>query len=60
MIDGVILMAIIIPALIGLFSMMFNIINSEGGTKGISKEVYYGRKTGKQYTAERTRDQHIV
>jgi len=60
MIDGVILMAIIIPALIGLFSMMFNIINSEGGTKGISKEIYYGRKTGKKYTAERTREQHIV
>lgn len=59
-IDGVILMAIIIPALMVLFSMMINVINNEGGTKGISKEIYYGRKTGKKYTAERTREQHIV
>lgn len=60
MIDGVILVAIVVPAVIGLFSMMFSIINNEGGTKGISTEPYYGRKTGKQYTAEKTREHHIV
>jgi len=60
MIDGVILVAIVVPALIGLFSMMFGIINSEGGTKGISRSMYYGRKTGKIYTAEKSREQHIV
>lgn len=60
MIDGVILVAIVVPAVIGLFSMMFSIINNEGGTKGISKSMYYGRKTGKIYTAEKSREQHIV
>ena len=60
MIDGVILLAIVIPGLIAICQMMFIVINSDGGSKGISKEVYYGRKTGKQYTAEKTRDQHIV
>lgn len=60
MIDGVILLAIVIPGLIAIFQMMFNVINNEGGTKGISKDIYYGRKTGKQYTAEKSREQHIV
>ena len=60
MIDGVILLAIVIPGLIAIFQMMFNVIKNEGGTKGISKNIYYGRKTGKQYTAEKSREQHIV
>ena len=60
MIDGVILLAIVIPGLIAICQMMFVVINSEGGSKGISKEVYYGRKTGKKYTAEKSREQHIV
>ena len=60
MIDGVILLAIVIPGLIAICQMMFVVINTDGGSKGISKEVYYGRKTGKQYTAEKSREQHIV
>ena len=60
MIDGVILIAITIPAIIGVCSLMFNVINGPGGTKGISTEPYYGRKTGKQYTAEKSREHHIV
>tara|TARA_Y100000768_G_scaffold144159_3_gene107560 strand:- start:15326 stop:15508 length:183 start_codon:yes stop_codon:yes gene_type:complete len=60
MIDGVIIVAIMIPVLIGICQMMFTIINGEGGTKGISKEAYYGRKTGKVYTAEKCRENHIV
>jgi hypothetical protein len=60
MIDGVILLAIVIPVLIAIFQMMFSIINSEGGTKGISKDIYYGRKTGRKYTAEKSREHHIV
>ena len=60
MIDGVILLAIVIPGLIAICQMMFNVINNEGGTKGISKNIYYGRKTGKQYTADESREQHLV
>ena len=58
--DGVILVAIIIPAVIGLFFLTINVINNTGGTKGISTEPYYGRKTGIKYTAEKTREHHIV
>jgi hypothetical protein len=60
MIDGIILVAITIPAIIGVFSLMLNVINGPGGTKGISTQPYYGRKTGKKYTAEKTREHHIV
>ena len=60
MIDGVIIVAIMVPVLIGICQMMFMVINSDGGSKGISKDAYYGRKTGKQYTAEKSREQHIV
>jgi len=60
MIDGVILLAIVIPGLIAIFQMMFFVINSEGGTKGISKDAYYGSKTGKQYTAEKSRENYLV
>ena len=60
MIDGVILLAIVIPGLIAICQMMFVVINTDGGSKGIRKEVYYGRKKGKKYTAEKSREHHIV
>ncbi len=60
MVDGVIIVAIMIPVLIGICQMMFTVIKGNGGTKGISKDVYYGRKTGKQYTADKSREQHLV
>ena len=60
MIDGVIIVAIMIPVLLGIGQMMFTVINGNGGTKAISKEAYYGRKTGKVYTAEKSRENHIV
>lgn len=56
--DGVILLAIIIPAIMGLFSMMFNVINSDGGTKGITQP--YVTKSGVKHTAHKSREQHIV
>lgn len=56
--DGVILLAILIPAIIGLFSMMFNVINSDGGTKGITQP--YTTKSGVTHTAHKSREQHIV
>ena len=63
MVDGVILLAIVIPGLIAIFQMMFFVINSEGGTKGISKDAYYGRKTGsntQQKKAEKIISMSIV
>ena len=56
--DGVILLAILIPSIIGLFSMMFNVINSDGGTKGITQP--YKTKSGVTHTAHKSREQHIV
>ena len=58
--DGIILVAIVIPVFIAICQFMFYVVNSDGGTKGISKDAYYGKKTGKLYTADKSRDQHIV
>lgn len=56
--DGVILMAIVVPAIMGLFSFVFQIINGDGGTKGITQP--YVTKSGIQHTAKKSREQHIV
>jgi len=60
MTDGVILVAIVIVVFIAIGQLIVTVIAGDGGTKGISKKAYYGRKTGKQYTAEKSREQHIV
>ena len=60
MIDGVIIVAIMVPVVIGICQMMFMVIKNDGGTKGIRIDVYYGKKTGKQYTAEKSREQLLV
>ena len=54
--DGIILALGLIVSLIAIVSLIFG----AEGSKGISKNRYYGRKTGKVYTAEKSRDQHIV
>ena len=56
--DGVILMAIVIPALLALASMFLHLVNSTGGTKGITQP--YRTKSGKLHTAKKEREQHIV
>ena len=56
--DGVILIAVIVPAVIGLFSLMIQVINNDGGTKGITQP--YISKSGVKYTAHKSREQHIV
>ena len=60
MIDGVIIVAIMIPVFIAICQMIILVTKGDGGTKGIIKDIYYGRKTGKVYTAEKSREQHIV
>ena len=56
--DGVILLAIVLPALIALFLMFVHILNNEGGTKGITKP--YKTKSGVIHTARKDRENHIV
>lgn len=56
--DGVVLVAIIVPATIALFSLMLQVINNTGGTKGITKP--YVTKSGVTHTAHKSREQHIV
>jgi len=58
MIDGVILVAIVIPILVALFQMLLFVANSEGGTKGITKP--YTTKSGKLHTAKKSRQEYIV
>ena len=58
--DGVILVAIIIPSMIGLFHLLLNLVTDEGGTKGLERDPYYGRKSGKIYTAKKDREKHLV
>ena len=56
--DGVVLVAIIVPATIALFSLMLQVINNTGGTKGITQP--YVTKSGVTHTAHKSREQHIV
>ena len=56
--DGVILIAIVLPTVLGLFTFMFQIINGESGTKGITQP--YTTKSGMKHTAKKSREQHIV
>ena len=58
MIDGVILVAILVPAIIGVCSLMVVVINGPGGTKGITQP--YTTKSGELHTAKKSREQYIV
>lgn len=59
MIDGVILVAILVPSLIATFVFMVNLATGESGTKGLTKHAYR-TKDGKLHTAKRSREQHII
>ena len=57
--DGVILMFVIIPTIIALYTFAFiNIIKGDAGTKGITQP--YKTKSGEQHTAKKSREQHLV
>ena len=56
MIDGVILVALMIPVFIGIVQFM---INMPEGTKGIKQEEYI-TKSGEKHTALKTREDYIV
>lgn len=58
MIDGVVLIAILVPAILGIFSLMFAVLNGTGGTKGITEP--YVTKSGKMKTATKERTNFIV
>lgn len=57
MIDGVVLVAIIVPAIIGLFNLFYQVINEDGGSKGITQP--YVTKSGVTHTAKITRRNYI-
>lgn len=57
--DGVILVAIIVPGMIALFNFMLHIAE-EGGSKGIEKRPYFGKYSGKIHTAKKDRENYIV
>jgi hypothetical protein len=54
--DAVIIIMIIWFALVSLVTFIF----FDEGTKGVEKEPYYGRKTGKMYTAKSSRKDYIL
>tara|TARA_B100000900_G_C20135321_1_gene535737 strand:+ start:380 stop:553 length:174 start_codon:yes stop_codon:yes gene_type:complete len=56
--DGVILIAIMVPAVMALFSMFLHLVNNTGGTKGITQP--YTTKSGTTHTARKDREHHIV
>ena len=57
--DGVILMAILVPAVIGLFSFIISLQTGHSGTKGIKQQPFV-TKNGVTHTARKSREQHIV
>jgi len=59
MIDGVVLVAICIPAIIALFTFLIQLMNDHSGTKGIVDKPYK-TKSGVTHTARKSREQHIV
>jgi len=51
---------LIIPILWITMSCLYLLFKNIHGNKGIEKQPYYGRKTGKVYTASVSREEHIV
>jgi len=50
---------VVVPAIIGLFSLMVQTVSTDGGTKGITPKPYK-TKSGAVHTAHKSREQHIV
>ena len=57
--NGVILIAIVIPAVIAMFTFLMQLVNNHAGTKGISEKPYR-TKSGAVHTAKKSREHHIV
>ena len=56
--DGV-LVAFGFMAMLSIAGTALLVLAAEG-TKGIEKQPYYGRKTGRKYTAKKAREEQIV
>ena len=54
--DAVVLIMIIWFALVSLVTFFF----FDEGTKGIEKRPYFGKYSGRKYTAKKDREKHIV
>ena len=57
MIESILIIPILWVTMSCLYLLLIRDIH---GNKGIEKEPYYGRKTGKIYTASMSREDHIV
>ena len=57
MMEGIIIVPILWIVMSAIYMMLSSNIE---GTKGIHKDVYYGRKTGTKYTAKESRKDYIV
>ena len=57
--DGVILVAILVPAVIASFTFLVQLMNNHSGTKGIVDKPYV-TKSGVTHTARKSRENHIV
>ena len=57
-VDGVILMAVIVPVIIALSVFMHQMVNGRVGSKGITQS--YKTKSGKVKTAKKERSEYIV
>ena len=57
MIESILIVPILWITMSCLYMLLIKDIH---GNKGIEKDTYYGRKTGKKYTAREDRQQHIV
>ena len=57
-IDGVILMAIIVPVIVSLSVFMYHMVNGTVGSKGITQP--YKTKSGAIKTAKKERSEYIV
>jgi len=58
MIDGVILVAVFLIVIIGVFTLMVQVLSGPGGSKGITKP--YITKSGTLHTAKKSRENYIV
>ena len=57
-IDGIILIAIIVPAIICVCWFIMHVLSSPGGSKGITAP--YTTKSGVERTAHKSRENYIV
>tara|TARA_Y100001951_G_scaffold103551_1_gene112670 strand:+ start:2971 stop:3144 length:174 start_codon:yes stop_codon:yes gene_type:complete len=57
MIEAILILPIMWVTMICVYLLL---VRNLEGSKGIEKDIYYGRRTGKKYTATKERADHII